>query len=456
MGDVTVSVVGGGVKNNKSDPRGAQDGGAGAGDVQGPGMPERRQTKPNAVPEAAAPGAAEFFAGMGLVRRALEAPGRLRWRTVFANDMSPMKRRLYAASFSGEEGVFDGRDVADVAPDDVPPADLWTASFPCTDLSVAGRGAGIHAGQSGAVWSLLRLLENTPERRRPRHVLFENVMGLLTSHAGADFRALVGAVNRLGYGVDPMCVDAARFTPQSRPRLFLLCARLDAHHAADPHGIDPSPARPARLVAAMCAADDCVWHARALPPLPARSVGLDAIVEDLPDDSARWWSAERVAYFRAQVHPSHARALERMIRAEPITFAAGFRRVRPVGEERDDGARAKRSVVELRTDGLAGCLRTPKGGSAKQILVRAGGGRLAVRHFTAVECARLQGVAELPEGFSESELLFALGDAVCVPAVRWVLDLIEPADETRSARAGAASARGPGIVVSTSLLPLRR
>ncbi|RMH28650.1 MAG: DNA cytosine methyltransferase, partial [Planctomycetota bacterium] len=350
-------------------------------------------------------------------------------RVAYANDFDATKRRIYRALHPAGSAHLDGRPIAEVAAADIPACDLWTASFPCTDLSLAGARGGIHAGQSGAVWDLLRLLRQTPAMDGPRWVLFENVPGLLSSHGGRDLAALVSALNGAGFGVDMMRVSAIHFTPQSRPRLFLIATRLGDPAApvrADPHALDPSDARPAAIIAAMRASPDLIWHARALPPLPAGRLTLGDIVERLPEDSPRWWPAERVEYFLAQVHPNHRPRLDTARDADAVTYVPAFRRVRAI-----EGV--KRSVAELRFDGAAGCLRTPKGGSAIQILVRAGRGRVRVRHFTAAECMRLQGVeAEPPAGIGERDLLFALGDAVCVPAVRWVLDRL-----TGPAQAGA-------------------
>ena len=367
--------------------------------------------------------AAEFFAGMGLVRRALESgPAGGRWETVFANDLAPSKCRVYRAWF-GEDALHEG-DVAALGAGDIPAAELWTASFPCTDLSLAGRGAGIHAGQSGAVWALLGLLGDTSEERKPRWVLFENVPALLTSHGGADVRALVRALNDVGYGVDPLLVNASRFTAQSRARVFLIATKHeDAPAAGD--GVAPAhAARPESVERVVRANPDLVWHGRRLPALLERGSALAGVFEPLPPDDPRWWPADRRAYFLNQIHPGHQALARRLTGGEHIERRTAFRRVRAF-----DGV--KRSVIELRDDGLAGCLRTPKGGSAKQIVFEAGRGASRVRFMTALEAARLQGVTQtLPDGFSETELLFALGDAVCVPAVRWVLDAILGRDQT--------------------------
>ena len=99
-----------------------------------------------------------------------------------------------------------------------------------------------------------------------------------------------------------------------------------------------------------------------------------------------------------------------MIGQKTYQYATAFRRVR-------NG----RSMAELRTDGIAGCLRTPRGGSGRQILFKGGKGKFQVRLLTARECARLQGV---PDDYKIdvplNQALFGFGDAVCVPAVTWI------------------------------------
>src|SRR5690606_10105036 len=102
-------------------------GGAPARRVQGAAMPRPpAPTPPASAPEPGA--AAECFAGMGLVRRALEAAGRRVGRTVFANDHDPAKQRLYSASFPDADRVFRPGDIGALTAADIPPADLWTAS----------------------------------------------------------------------------------------------------------------------------------------------------------------------------------------------------------------------------------------------------------------------------------------------------------------------------------------
>ena len=102
-------------------------------------------------------------------------------------------------------------------PDDL---DLLTASFPCIDLSLAGNRRGLAGQHSGTIWPFLDLTADivgngTP----PKALLLENVTGFVTSHSGSDLEQVC---ERIGYLLDLIVVDAKWFTPQSRPRLFVV------------------------------------------------------------------------------------------------------------------------------------------------------------------------------------------------------------------------------------------
>src|SRR5207245_7219023 len=139
---------------------------------------------------------------------------------------------------------FDLRDIHEVVPRGVPSVTLATASFPCNDLSLAGARAGLAGEQSGAFWGLVRLLGRMGARRPPL-VLLENVTGFLTSHGGGDFEQALLALNRLGYAVDTFILDAARFVPQSRQRLFVLGQRAEVASSGE---LRESDVRPLNLV----------------------------------------------------------------------------------------------------------------------------------------------------------------------------------------------------------------
>src|SRR5580658_1971303 len=165
---------------------------------------------------------AEFFAGIGLMRIGLENAG---WHIAFANDIDHDKWQMYRDHF-GETGEFILEDIHKLNSLQIPTVRLATASFPCNDLSLAGSRHGLDGAQSSAFWGFIDILKTMKrERRLPSLVLLENVTGFLTSHDGQDFEDALLALNDLGYAVDAFIIDAARFIPQSRQRLFVVGVR---------------------------------------------------------------------------------------------------------------------------------------------------------------------------------------------------------------------------------------
>lgn len=345
---------------------------------------------------------AEFFAGIGLVRLALEAMG---WSVVFASDIARDKFEMYKANF-GEEHFVLG-DIHDLSGDDVPRTALATASFPCNDLSLAGAMAGLNGSQSGAFWGFVRVLREL-KCRRPPMILVENVPGFLSSHGGRDFEAALLSLNELGYTCDAFMLNAVNFVPQSRDRLFVVGSLRPPRHWSG--SIAPTPTRPKPLLKFIEGHPDIRWEIRPLPDPPRRATRLDDILEDLSDDDPTWWSHKRAEYFMNQLSKRHSAIAKLMIERPHYSYGTAFRRIRH-----------GKSMVELRADGVAGCLRTPRGGSGRQILFKAGCGKYWVRLLTPRECARLMGVADSYEiTVKLNEALFGFGDAVCVPAIEWI------------------------------------
>ncbi|MBN1868642.1 DNA (cytosine-5-)-methyltransferase [Candidatus Sumerlaeota bacterium] len=351
---------------------------------------------------------AEFFAGIGLMRMGLEEDG---WRVVWANDIDKDKMRMYRGHYIHDEAEFLLGDIHEIDPDDIPTVGLATASFPCNDLSLAGARRGLSGRNSGAFWGFVDAVEGMG-RRRPPLVLLENVAGFLTSNDGNDFRNACLALNELGYAVDAFIVDAALFVPQSRQRLFVVGKRerRKPHRVAETPSFYESQCRPRALADFILLNPDIRWSVRDIPPIVVKTrTCLCDILEDLPTNSPCWWSRQRADYLLSQMSDRHRVIAEQMILGKEVSFGTVFRRVRH-----------GRSMAELRTDGLAGCLRTPRGGSGRQILLVAGKGRYAVRLLTPRECARLMGA----DGFSISvplnQALFGFGDAVCVPVIHWI------------------------------------
>ncbi len=351
---------------------------------------------------------AEFFAGIGLMRAGLERCG---WRAVYANDIEEKKFSIYRQNFPDAEEHFQLGDIANISGESIPEIDLATASFPCTDLSLAGARKGLRGKHSGAYWEFIRVLREMGARRPPL-VLVENVTGFLTSRESRDFLQALKALNELNYHVDAFVLDASHFVPQSRRRLFIVASRNGAAsgNAAAPETLTLGLLRPARLIRFIQEHPGIDWRIRPLPEPPTCADRLGKIISDPPAGIPPWWNAERRDYLLSQMSPKHRAQADRMKRGAAFSYGTVFRRVR-----------SGKTMAELRTDGIAGCLRTPRGGSARQILLRAGRGTIETRLLQPDECGRLMG---LDNGFkidaSLNQALFALGDAVCVPAIEWI------------------------------------
>lgn len=351
----------------------------------------------------------EFFAGGGLARQGLEPD----FGCVFANDFDPAKAQAYRTAFGGED-LRDG-DIWKLTSADLPgQAALAWASFPCQDLSLAGTRRGLAAPRSGAFWGFHRLIEKLKdEGRAPPLLALENVSGLLSSHGGADFAALVAALDQLGYRVGALEIDAALFTPQSRPRLFIIAARN-----APAHLIASGPCEPfhsMKLREAVARLPDglrkrYVWWRLDAPP--KRNTRLADLLED--DNAVEWHSETQTQKLLSQMSDLQRARVDALRASGKREVGAVFRRIRV-----EHGERVQRA--EARFDGIAGCLRTPAGGSSRQILLFVDGAGVRSRLLSPREAARLMGVAdEYPMPASQTAALHLFGDGVCVPVVRWL------------------------------------
>ena len=241
----------------------------------------------------------EFFAGGGMARLGLGE----RWDCLFANDFDPVKAAAYRANHGGDH--FSAADVWSLTPADLPGrADLAWASSPCQDFSLAGNRAGLHGDRSSALVGFLRLVRDLArEHRAPSTLVVENVTGLLSARGGEDFAALVGALARLGDHVGAVEIDAARFVPQSRPRMFLVaCRRPVPPHLTLPRPADPFHPRLVREAHARLPASlrrRWVWWR--LPAPPARNTTL----EQLLDPDAPWDPPAHTARLLALMNPLH-------------------------------------------------------------------------------------------------------------------------------------------------------
>lgn len=349
----------------------------------------------------------EFFAGSGLVAEGLKAHFRAAW----ANDICEKKAAVYAANHGAEQ--FHLGSISDVCGEDLPAVPLAWASFPCQDLSVAGLAEGIHGARSGLVWEWLRIISEMPIR--PTVLVAENVAGLLSTASGAHYRSLHQALIDLGYAVGTVLINASHWVPQSRPRVFVIAVNL--RHGEIPMELvrnGPSWLHPDLVRKVATSVYDWIWWHMPEPAVRACNFS------DIVDWDAPYASAATEARNAALIAPKHKDFLSRL----PATkkFAApGYKRTRSGGQ-----------VLELRFDELAGCLRTPKGGSSRQVVVIKDNDALRSRLLTVRETARLMGAPEsykIPGSYNDGYQ--AMGDAVAVPVVEWLCThLLFPLAET--------------------------
>ncbi|MCQ4189104.1 DNA cytosine methyltransferase [Methylocystis suflitae] len=356
----------------------------------------------------------EFFAGGGMARAGL-GDG---WRCLFANDFDRKKAESYRANWGGEE--LHVGDVREISTAQLPGrADLVWASFPCQDLSLAGAGAGLKGERSGTFWPFWALMKALrQEGRAPSIIVLENVCGALTSHGGKDFERICEALAKERYRFGALIIDAALFVPQSRPRLFIVAIH---ENALIPSSLTEEYAKMPFHTNSLLAAyerfpirlrDRWLWWNLPAPPL--RNTTLADVVQEM-GTSTSWHSPEQTQALLSRLGPLHRIRLAEAIKlGKPVTGTA-FKRMR----KDIQGQSVQRT--EIRFDGTAGCLRTPAGGSSRQILLSVDARVVRSRLVSAREAARLMGVDEsyiLPSSYTDS--LHLLGDGVAVPVVRYL------------------------------------
>ncbi|MEZ2721654.1 DNA cytosine methyltransferase [Paenalcaligenes hominis] len=344
--------------------------------------------------------ALEFFAGIGLARAGMESVG---IHTLWANDYDVHKKTMYDGQWG--EDLLVLADIHTLIADDLPTADVAWSSSPCTDLSLAGKRAGLRGGrESSAFFGFTRLISEMGARK-PKVLVLENVIGLASSHDREDLRTAAKEFNALGYKVDAITLDARRFIPQSRPRLFLIGAQ-------DPidGGEQDSCLRPDWL-AWLHKDHEVDTFTMPLPKAPdLLSAGLTREIELLSDDDPRWWDEERIVKFVESMAPVQRERLDRFVKQTKITARTAYRRTR-------NG----KPVWEMRAEDISGCLRTARGGSSKQAVAVMGNGSLKARWMTGLEYARLMGAGWFHlDNLRDSKIQYGFGDAVAVPVVKWV------------------------------------
>lgn len=374
----------------------------------------------------------EFFAGIGLIHKALSPS----WKCIYANDIDPKKEQMYKDEFGPADYFHLGNiwDTNTVLAHIKGKPFLATASFPCTDLSLAGNNHGFEGKESSSLFGFLKVI-NSLGIRKPRLILLENVTGFLNSHNGKDFEKAVLALAQEGYWIDALVLDAKYFVPQSRPRVFVigihksiksdLFVRRSKDDLVNGKWIklvcSSESLRSSRLIKLMEKIDlPTGWFTMHLPQPSITKYSLLNIIDT--GEQQDWWDSENLNKHYKMLSPLHKKHVDILIKDNVLHVGTAFRRKRN-GQIRN----------EVRFDNLAGCLRTPRGGSAKQIVVVAGKETLRMRWMSPIEYARLQGAEDFNIKVGTRQALFGFGDAVCVPVIKWLdINILTPIYESIS------------------------
>lgn len=160
-----------------------------------------------------------LFAGIGAFDLGFERAG---MATAWQVEIDPEARSVLRRHFPHAQ---QHEDVRTVGAHNLQPVDVICGGFPCQDLSVAGKRAGLAGQRSGLFYEMTRIVDEL----KPTYVVWENVPGLLSANGGRDFFAVLAELARVGYDGAWTCLDSAFFgVAQQRRRIFGVFTRRDS------------------------------------------------------------------------------------------------------------------------------------------------------------------------------------------------------------------------------------
>lgn len=161
----------------------------------------------------------DLFAGVGGLRLGAERAG---GRCRFSSEWDPHSQKTYAAWF----GEPPEGDINKIDPSSIPSHDLLVAGFPCQPFSIAGVSkknslGREHGFKDATQGTLFFQVATIIEIKRPPCVLLENVKNLLSHDKGRTWKVIHSTLEELGYSVFYEVIDAIRYVPQHRERVFI-------------------------------------------------------------------------------------------------------------------------------------------------------------------------------------------------------------------------------------------
>lgn len=160
----------------------------------------------------------DFFSGIGGFHKGLENAG---MKCVGWCEADKFAQRSYRA-IHDVEGVWFSDDITKVKGQKLPDADVWTAGFPCQDISVAGLRKGITNGKrSSLFFEVVRLLHEV--ENKPKYIIFENVRNLLSIEQGGAMLKLLNSLDDAGFDAEWKVYNSKNYgVPQNRQRIYIV------------------------------------------------------------------------------------------------------------------------------------------------------------------------------------------------------------------------------------------
>jgi DNA (cytosine-5)-methyltransferase 1 len=157
----------------------------------------------------------DLFSGIGGFALGFQRAG---WKfdKHYFSEINPYAIKVYQRHFP--DAIPLG-SITGIKPEELGQVDLITFGFPCQDLSIAGKRAGLAGSRSGLFFEAMRLIRFL----RPSIFIFENVKGLLTSNQGQDFETVLREIADVGlYECEWQLLNTSWFLPQNRERIYFI------------------------------------------------------------------------------------------------------------------------------------------------------------------------------------------------------------------------------------------
>lgn len=322
--------------------------------------------------------------------------------------------------------------------------DLVCGGFPCQDVSIAGKRAGLAGERSGLWFEFARVIDEL----EPQWVVIENVPGLLSSNGGRDFAIIIRWLAKRGYGVAWRVLDAQYFgVPQRRRRVFIVGSFGDGRAAEvlfeqdSSCGDNPQSREAGKDVAYSLRANPSHSGDKGDGGLNTTLIPSRSVAETLTGQNHKGLGGGVTNRSIPNLVMAHGQANAEIVsdgspslttnHEQPILFVSDFAQI----TSKEHGSKPSEISQPLNTLGQMtvwhnhqqdGSIRMQEDGTAPTVSHQWGTGWnnvpfVGVRRLMPIECERLQGFPDgWTDGQSDSTRYRQLGNAVAVPVIEWI------------------------------------